>query len=95
MEFETLIKIIVALAASFFIPIAAYAAVAGIRTIGRGSGPAPGALQEHVDALEARVAQLEAEHDRVLELEERVDFAERMLARGREEVDSRPPLPGS
>jgi hypothetical protein len=34
-----------------------------------------------VDALEARVAELEGERDRLAELEERVDFAERLLAR--------------
>jgi hypothetical protein len=37
-----------------------------------------------MEDLEARVAELEAAHDRVLELEERLDFTERMLARATE-----------
>lgn len=37
-----------------------------------------------VEDLEARVADLEAVQDRLLELEERLDFTERMLARGSE-----------
>jgi hypothetical protein len=36
-----------------------------------------------VEELEQRVAQLEAEHGRVAELEERLDFAERLLAQQR------------
>ena len=36
---------------------------------------------EDVADLQARVAELEAERGRVAELEERLDFAERMLAR--------------
>ena len=38
--------------------------------------------------LEQRVADLEAAHDRILELEERVDFAERLLAQ-RAESDAK------
>jgi hypothetical protein len=37
-----------------------------------------------IEDLEARVAELEEAHGRVLELEERLDFTERMLARGTE-----------
>jgi len=36
---------------------------------------------DRIEQLEARGAQLEAEQGRVLELEERLDFAERLLAR--------------
>lgn len=36
---------------------------------------------ERVAELEARVAELEAAHARLVELEDRVDFAERLLAR--------------
>ncbi len=39
---------------------------------------------EEIADLRARVQQLEAEHGRVLELEERVDFAERLLAKQRD-----------
>ena len=42
--------------------------------------------REHVQELEARVADLEAAQGRMLELEERVDFAERMLSQQREPV---------
>lgn len=53
-------------------------------TARRGSdGPGePGRLEE----LEARVADLEAAQSRMLELEERVDFAERLLSQQREPV---------
>jgi hypothetical protein len=37
-------------------------------------------LVTEVDELRQRVVELEAEHGRMQELEERVDFAERMLA---------------
>lgn len=39
---------------------------------------------ERIAELEQRVADLEQGHGRVLELEERLDFAERMLARQRD-----------
>jgi tetrahydromethanopterin S-methyltransferase subunit G len=35
-------------------------------------------------ALQARVTELEAEHERLAEIEERLDFAERLLARQRD-----------
>lgn len=42
------------------------------------------AAAAHVAELEHRVADLEAGQDRILELEERLDFAERLLARHRD-----------
>lgn len=36
-----------------------------------------------LDELRARVAELERDRDRIAELEERLDFTERLLARGR------------
>lgn len=39
--------------------------------------------EERIRELESRIADLEAHQERVMELEERVDFAERMLARER------------
>ena len=42
------------------------------------------AAEHRLAELEERVAELEAGQGRVLELEERVDFAERMLARERD-----------
>jgi hypothetical protein len=48
-------------------------------------GAPPGDYERaRMEDLEARVAELEAAQDRVLELEERLDFTERMLARGGE-----------
>jgi Tfp pilus assembly protein PilO len=41
-------------------------------------------LQEELEQLRSRVAELEAVQHRVLELEERVDFAERLLSQGRD-----------
>jgi hypothetical protein len=41
-------------------------------------------LQEELDALRGRLQHLEQSQGRVAELEERVDFAERLLAHGRE-----------
>jgi hypothetical protein len=40
---------------------------------------------ERIFALEDRVAELEGQQGRMLELEERLDFAERMLTRQREQ----------
>lgn len=83
MEFETLFKFIIAGIAAFGIPIGAYAAFAATRAIWiKGEpGKVTPELQGQVEALEARVAELEGERDRLAELEERVDFAERLLAR--------------
>lgn len=47
--------------------------------------PTTGEVQvERIFQLEDRVAELEARQERVLELEERLDFAERLLAQRRE-----------
>lgn len=83
MDFETLVKYIVAAVAAFGIPIGAYAAIAATRAIWIKGEPAPVApeVSGRVEALERRVAELEAERERLTELEERVDFAERLLVR--------------
>ena len=47
-------------------------------------GTAAAGLQAEVDSLRGRVDQLEQAQMRVGELEERVDFAERLLAQARE-----------
>lgn len=86
MEFETTFKIIVSIAAAVAIPVAAYAAIAATRAIwGRRDPADSGAvarLQGDVEALAARVADLEGAERRLLELEERVDFTERLLQQG-------------
>jgi hypothetical protein len=83
MDFETLFKIVVMAVAAVGIPIGAYAAIAATRAIWvKGEpGKVPPELEGHVAALEARVAELESDRDRLVELEERVDFAERLLVR--------------
>ncbi len=50
------------------------------RLEGRGGSAA---LEQRVEELEARLAELETSSHRVAELEERLDFAERLLAQGR------------
>lgn len=46
-----------------------------------GQSGAAGELAARVDELEARLAELEQDRARTAELEERVDFAERLIAR--------------
>jgi hypothetical protein len=55
----------------------------GRRIEGRSTGTDP-ALRAEVEQLRARVGDLEGLQHRVMELEERVDFAERLLAQRRE-----------
>jgi Tfp pilus assembly protein PilO len=47
-------------------------------------GAAGAAMQAELEGLRERVSQLEAMQPRMAELEERVDFTERVVARGRE-----------
>ena len=92
MDFETMFKIIVGVLAIVGIPVGAYAAVVATRAIWVKGEPRPAdpELKAQVEALEARVHQLEAERERVVELEERVDFAERVLARRADSVGQLP-----
>ncbi|HTO72931.1 MAG TPA: hypothetical protein VMJ30_03885 [Gemmatimonadales bacterium] len=53
-------------------------------------GGAGGATAEEIDALYARIEQLEAGQERVAELEERVDFAERLLTRQKDQEQLSP-----
>ena len=62
----------------------------GRRIEGRSAGVDP-ALRSEVENLQSRVGELEVLQHRVMELEERVDFAERLLSQ-RREVER---LPGS
>jgi hypothetical protein len=55
----------------------------GRRLEGKPSGTNP-ALQADIDQLRQRLTEVEAMQHRVYELEERVDFAERMLSQRRE-----------
>jgi len=58
-----------------------------MRAIGRrieGRGAVDPALRAEVEQLQARLAEVEGLQHRVIELEERLDFAERLLAQRRE-----------
>lgn len=78
MDFETVLKIIVLVAAAVAIPVAAYAAIVATRAIWiKGE---PGKLAEAGETRE----ELEVLRQRMAELEERVDFTERVLARQQE-----------
>ncbi len=83
MDFETILKFVVMGVAAFGIPIGAYAAIAATRAIWVKGEPAKARpeLESHVAALEVRMAELESDRERLAELEERVDFAERLLVR--------------
>ncbi|HEU4569876.1 MAG TPA: hypothetical protein VFS07_04835 [Gemmatimonadales bacterium] len=84
MDFEAVLKILVAVAAAVAIPVGAYAAIVATRAIWVKGVPAEGGTpsEARLAELEARVMELEAERAHVAELEERLDFAERLLAQG-------------
>ena len=92
MDFETMFKIIIGLVAVVGIPVGAYAAVVAARAIWVKGEPSPAdsALKAQVETLEARVHQLELDQERFQELEERLDFAERVLARRPDSVGQLP-----
>jgi hypothetical protein len=78
--FETVALVAVLFAGvKIFGPVGA--AIADRLRGGRRQGEHAPLLAEEVDALRDRVGQLEEMQRRMLELEERVDFAERLLAR--------------
>lgn len=84
MDSQVFLKVIVAAVVVVGIPIAAYAAIAAIRVIW--ARPVdPGAnelarLKQELDVMSNRIADMETQQGRLIELEERLDFAERMLA---------------
>jgi len=82
------IKTIVGIVVVVAVPVAAYAAVVATRAIWVKGEPGKlgdaGAMQDEIDQLKGRMAELEDVHQRLQELEERVDFSERMLARQHE-----------
>lgn len=61
-----------------------YAAIAALNVWTRRMEGKAGPGQEQLDALHARLAATETLEARVEELEQRVDFAERLIARQRE-----------
>jgi len=66
------------------IPLAARLFPKGMRPVGTGSKMRLADEAQRVEELERRVGELEAGQRRVAELEERVDFAERLLAQQRD-----------
>jgi hypothetical protein len=54
-----------------------------------GKHPTPPALQQELEQVQQRLGEVDSLHARVAELEERLDFAERLLARG----DTAPQVP--
>jgi hypothetical protein len=86
MDFETALKILVLVGGAVVIPVAAYAAIAATRAIWIKGIPQPDttASDARLAELEARLAELEQGQAHLAELEERLDFAERLLAQPRE-----------
>lgn len=79
MDFETLLKVLVTVGAAVAIPVAAYAAIVATRAIWvKGE---PGKLgAEDAEVLRHRIEELESQMARLAELEDRLDFTERLLA---------------
>lgn len=92
-DLQNAIRIIVEVLVIVFLPVAAFAAIAASRLIWK-RGSAETGDGDEIEKLRARVDELErrglatgevAAHDqRLAELEERVDFAERLLTTQRE-----------
>ena len=99
-DFENVLRVVVMTAAVIFLPIAGLAALAAVRLIWkRGSAMSVEDRDAEISLLRARVDELErrglvsGEYDaqlaRLAEMEDRLDFAERLLAQRHEPV---PPL---
>jgi len=78
MDFEAVLKLILLVAAAVAIPVAAYAAIVATRAIWVKGEPEQ--LGDGADTRE----ELESLRHHLSELEERVDFTERLLARQQE-----------
>jgi hypothetical protein len=103
MDFERVMGSVLILLVLVLIPVVAMAGFAAVRLIWRrGTQMATGdlglaeqvdALRERLDAMEQRglsSGEVDAQYARLAELEERVDFAERLLAQ-RNATDGLPP----
>ena len=68
----------------FFPVVRAIVRITEKKIVGQGDSEEVRALREEVRLLQERVEGLEFGDDRVAELEERLDFAERMIAQNRD-----------
>ena len=87
MDFESIVKIIVVAITVVGVPVAAYAAIVATRAIWvkpSQQGDRVEELGQEVEALRSRLNEVEAQQSHLAELEERLDFAERLLAQSRE-----------
>jgi hypothetical protein len=87
MDFESIVKIIVVAITAVGVPVAAYAAIVATRAIWVKPGHQGDKVEElgqEVEALRSRLNEVEAQQSHIAELEERLDFAERLLAQSRE-----------
>ncbi len=87
MDFESIIKIIVVAITAVGVPVAAYAAIVATRAIWvkpAEQGTKVTELAEEVESLRTRLNEVETQQARIAELEERLDFTERMLASQRD-----------
>jgi Tfp pilus assembly protein PilO len=82
------VKGVVAFVVAVAVPVAGYAAIVATRAIWVKGEPGTlgdaAQIKEELEQLRQRVAELEGVPERMSELEERVDFSERLLARQRE-----------
>ncbi len=82
------VEVVVMIVVLVAVPIAGYAAIAATRAIWLKAEPGtPGdaaEIEEELEQLRARVAELEGVPQRMMELEERVDFSERLLTSHRD-----------
>ena len=82
MDFETVLKLLVVVGAAVAIPVAAYAAIAGTRTVWINGEP--GRLgADDVEALHHRVKERGSPLARLGDLEDRLHFTERSLAQSK------------
>jgi hypothetical protein len=87
MDFESIIKIIVVAIIAVGVPVAAYAAIVATRAIWVKPGEQGSKvteLAEEVESLRTRLSEVETQQARMAELEERLDFTERMLTSQRD-----------
>ena len=82
---DDLIRVVIMIGAMVGLGVGAYAGVAMVSIIKRRYDPPPvGPGPDELDSIHVRLASVDELEARVNELEERVDFAERLMARQQE-----------